>query len=71
ALVVGLGRRGRLGVLPGIGQLVQFLTASLLVAPEPLGEARCGTIVRPDYGSYCGETSQQRQGARRVEETGW
>ncbi|MQM14370.1 hypothetical protein Taro_047300 [Colocasia esculenta] len=48
--MVGLGRRGWLGVLPGAGQSVLFLTASLLVAPEPLGEARRGTVVRPDYG---------------------
>ncbi|MQL93507.1 hypothetical protein Taro_026152 [Colocasia esculenta] len=62
------------------------------MASEPLGEVRRGTIVRRDYGGYCGvlcvlprsddtwgsgpglrirrETSQQRQGARRAEETG-
>ncbi|MQL94281.1 hypothetical protein Taro_026931 [Colocasia esculenta] len=57
------------GLLPGADQLVLVLTASLLVAPEPLGEARRGTVVRPDYGGYC-ETSQQRQGARWAEETG-
>ncbi|MQL69724.1 hypothetical protein Taro_002020 [Colocasia esculenta] len=44
-----------------------FLTASLFEAPELLWEARRGTVVRPDYG---GETSQQRQGTRRAEETG-
>ncbi|MQL70376.1 hypothetical protein Taro_002707, partial [Colocasia esculenta] len=44
-----------------------FLIASLFAALEPLREARRGTVVRPDYG---GETSQQRQGARRAEETG-
>ncbi|MQM19554.1 hypothetical protein Taro_052560 [Colocasia esculenta] len=38
------------GVLPGTGQSVLLLTASLLVAPEPLGEARRGIVVRPDYG---------------------
>ncbi|MQL77418.1 hypothetical protein Taro_009821 [Colocasia esculenta] len=43
-----------------------FLTASLIAAPEPLREARRGTVVWPDYG----ETSQQRQGVCRVEETG-
>ncbi|MQM21217.1 hypothetical protein Taro_054252 [Colocasia esculenta] len=45
-----------------------FLTVSLFVAPEPLREARRGTVVWPDYG---GETSQQWQGARRAEEVGW
>ncbi|MQL76465.1 hypothetical protein Taro_008844, partial [Colocasia esculenta] len=87
ALVVGLGRRGQLGVLPGIGQPVLFLTASLLAAPELLGEVRRETVLRPDYDGYCvyfvsylaltrregqdsGETSQQRQGALRAEETG-
>ncbi|MQM09207.1 hypothetical protein Taro_042076 [Colocasia esculenta] len=45
-----------------------FLTASLFAAQEPLREARRGTVVRPDFD---GETSQQqRQGARRAEETG-
>ncbi|MQM20898.1 hypothetical protein Taro_053927, partial [Colocasia esculenta] len=61
-----------------------FLTASLFAVSKPLREARRGTVVRPDYGGYCcftlcscltltrhgGETSQKRQGARRVEETG-
>ncbi|MQL99600.1 hypothetical protein Taro_032318 [Colocasia esculenta] len=63
----GLGRRGQLGVLPGAGQPVLLLTASLLTAPEPFGEVRRGTVVWPDYG---GETSQQRQGARRAKEMG-
>ncbi|MQL73277.1 hypothetical protein Taro_005634 [Colocasia esculenta] len=40
------------GVLPGADQPVLFLTASLFVAPEPLGDVRSGTVVRPDYGSY-------------------
>ncbi|MQL94299.1 hypothetical protein Taro_026949 [Colocasia esculenta] len=40
------------GVLPGAGQPVLFLTASLFVALEPLREARRGTVVRPDYGGY-------------------
>ncbi|MQL82339.1 hypothetical protein Taro_014823 [Colocasia esculenta] len=92
ALVVGLGRRGQFGVLPGVGQPVLLLTASLLTAPEPFGEVRRRTVVRPDYGGYCcctcvlprsdetrgsgprsrirRESSQQRQGARRAEETG-
>ncbi|MQL81477.1 hypothetical protein Taro_013939 [Colocasia esculenta] len=63
--------------------VIPFLTASLFVAPELLREAWRGTVVRPDYGGYyCGlrvlphsderegETFQQRQGVRRVEETG-
>ncbi|MQM12908.1 hypothetical protein Taro_045828 [Colocasia esculenta] len=33
-----------------------FLTASLFVALEPLREARRGTVVQPDYGSYCSVT---------------
>ncbi|MQL68166.1 hypothetical protein Taro_000493 [Colocasia esculenta] len=41
------------GVLPGADQSVLLLTTSLFAAPEPLGEARRGTIVRPDYGGYC------------------
>ncbi|MQL93285.1 hypothetical protein Taro_025931 [Colocasia esculenta] len=53
ALVVGLGRRGQFGVLPGAGQPVLLLTASLLTAPELFGEVRSGTVVRPDYGGYC------------------
>ncbi|MQL93243.1 hypothetical protein Taro_025881 [Colocasia esculenta] len=69
------------GSLPGAGQLVILLAASLLVAPEPFGEARRETVVRPDYGG-CGvlsvfylsltrrEASQQRQGERRAEESG-
>ncbi|MQM11523.1 hypothetical protein Taro_044431 [Colocasia esculenta] len=32
---------------------VLLLTASLLTAPEPFGEVRRGTVVRPDYGGYC------------------
>ncbi|MQL77064.1 hypothetical protein Taro_009475 [Colocasia esculenta] len=65
---LGWSRRPRtFGVLPGAGQSVLFLTASLFVAPKPPREARHGTVVLPDYG---GETSQQRPGARRVEETG-
>ncbi|MQL86987.1 hypothetical protein Taro_019523 [Colocasia esculenta] len=40
------------GVLTGAGQSVLFLTASLLVAPKPLGEASRGTVVWPDYGRY-------------------
>ncbi|MQM12920.1 hypothetical protein Taro_045841 [Colocasia esculenta] len=46
---------------------------------ELRGKWRHGTVVWPDYGGYCvsylaltrreGETSQQRQGARRAEET--
>ncbi|MQL70407.1 hypothetical protein Taro_002734 [Colocasia esculenta] len=51
-------------VLPGVGQPV-LLTASLFVASEPPREARRGIVVWPDYG---GETSQQRPGARQVEE---
>ncbi|MQM18940.1 hypothetical protein Taro_051940 [Colocasia esculenta] len=58
-----------------------ILTASLFAASELLIEAKRGTVVLPNYGSYCGllvsylalarhETSQQRQGARRAEETG-
>ncbi|MQL83848.1 hypothetical protein Taro_016338 [Colocasia esculenta] len=35
------------------GQPVLLLTASLLTAPEPFGEVRRGTVVRPDYGGYC------------------
>ncbi|MQM20844.1 hypothetical protein Taro_053872 [Colocasia esculenta] len=30
-----------------------FLTASLIAAPEPLREARRGTVVGPDCGGYC------------------
>ncbi|MQM13660.1 hypothetical protein Taro_046586 [Colocasia esculenta] len=41
------------GVLPGTGQPVLFLTASLFAAPEPPREDRRGTVVRPDYGGYC------------------
>ncbi|MQL81961.1 hypothetical protein Taro_014424 [Colocasia esculenta] len=51
--MVGQGRRGQLGVLPGAVQPVLFLTTSLLAAPEPLGEVRCGIVVRPDYDGYC------------------
>ncbi|MQM10269.1 hypothetical protein Taro_043158 [Colocasia esculenta] len=35
------------------GQSALLLTTSLFVAPEPPTEARRGTVVRPDYGSYC------------------
>ncbi|MQL76726.1 hypothetical protein Taro_009119 [Colocasia esculenta] len=35
------------------GQPVLLLIASLLMAPEPFGEVRRGTVVRPDYGDYC------------------
>ncbi|MQL88544.1 hypothetical protein Taro_021099 [Colocasia esculenta] len=61
-----------LGVLPGTGQPVLFLTASLLVAPEPLGEVRLLNSGRVRVGRRRrgGETSQQWQGARRAEETG-
>ncbi|MQL81857.1 hypothetical protein Taro_014328 [Colocasia esculenta] len=62
--MVGLGRRGRLGVLPGAGQPVLFLTPSLLVAPEPHGEARHGTIVQPDYGVAAGRALGGRDGVR-------
>ncbi|MQL83067.1 hypothetical protein Taro_015543 [Colocasia esculenta] len=55
------------GVLPGACQSILLLTASFFVAPEPPREARRDTVVRPYYG---GETSQQRQGVRRAEETG-
>ncbi|MQM00531.1 hypothetical protein Taro_033263 [Colocasia esculenta] len=60
ALVVGLGRRGQFGVLPGAGQPVLLLTASLLTAPEPFGEVRRGTVVRPDYGDVCYSPSAPR-----------
>ncbi|MQM21460.1 hypothetical protein Taro_054501 [Colocasia esculenta] len=72
------------GVLPGVGQPVLFLIASLFVAPEPPREATRGTVVWPDYGGYCcvlcapastltrrgGETSQQRKGVCRTESVG-
>ncbi|MQL82631.1 hypothetical protein Taro_015107 [Colocasia esculenta] len=65
--MVGLGRRGHFGSSSWRSLASPFLTASLFVAPEPPREARRGTVVRPDYD---GETSQQRQGARRAEEMG-
>ncbi|MQM22386.1 hypothetical protein Taro_055438 [Colocasia esculenta] len=55
------------GVLPGAGQTVLLLTVSLFVAPELPREVRRRTVVRLDYS---GETSQQRQGARRAKEMG-
>ncbi|MQL93985.1 hypothetical protein Taro_026630 [Colocasia esculenta] len=37
--------------LPCACQSVLLLTASLFLAPDPLKEARSGTVVRSDYGS--------------------
>ncbi|MQL76368.1 hypothetical protein Taro_008763 [Colocasia esculenta] len=79
--MVGLGRRGQFQSSSRRSPASPFLTASLFAAPEPLREARHGTVVRPDYGVAAGrapgggdravgETSQQRQGGHRAEETG-
>ncbi|MQM14786.1 hypothetical protein Taro_047721 [Colocasia esculenta] len=65
--MVGLGRRGQFRSSSRHSSASPFLTASIIAAPELLREAGRGTVVRPDYG---GETSQQRQGACRAEETG-
>ncbi|MQL92744.1 hypothetical protein Taro_025374 [Colocasia esculenta] len=45
------------------------LTASLFAAPEPLREARRGTVVWPDYDGYCWvrllSSGRARAGLRR------
>ncbi|MQM12682.1 hypothetical protein Taro_045601 [Colocasia esculenta] len=46
-------RRGQFGSSSRRSPASPFHTASLLVAPEQLGEARRGTVVRLDYGGYC------------------
>ncbi|MQM20469.1 hypothetical protein Taro_053490 [Colocasia esculenta] len=40
-------------VLPGAGQPVLFLIASLFVAPKPSREAWHRTVVQPNYGGCC------------------
>ncbi|MQL89585.1 hypothetical protein Taro_022162 [Colocasia esculenta] len=71
--MVGLGRRGQLGVLPGVGLGLRpcgghdeqsYRVSDRVVFPY------CASCSFASALLFVGETSQQRQGACRAEETG-
>ncbi|MQL78706.1 hypothetical protein Taro_011149 [Colocasia esculenta] len=59
------------GVLPSANQPVLLLIVSLFVALELPREARHGTVVWPDYGSYCRVLCAPAPTLTRVEVWTW